>query len=257
MMNIRTVIIEDEKSNANRLIRLLGQLRPDYIVLSVLESIEDTISWVVNNPPPDVFFMDVQLSDGLCFEIFQKVEIEVPIIFTTAFDEFAINAFKVNSVDYLLKPLDRVDLESALLKFEKLHLSPAQNQLTELGNFLKSLRGEKNSFKNRFLVKHKNAQISISTDETAYFMLKSSLLYLFTFDKRKYLLESYLEDLEKTLNPDQFFRINRQCIVQVNSVKMILEYPGSRLKLLLEPPFEQDVIVSREKVSQFKAWMGR
>lgn len=252
-MNV--IIIEDEKPAARLLQRKLEKLNIEVGVM--LHSVEESIEWFFNNEHPDLIFLDIQLSDGLSFEIFEKVDIKSAIIFTTAYDEYALKAFKLNSIDYLLKPIDEDDLEAAISKF-KIRLPKPENTLQlDFEQIKKMFQNpfDKN-FKTRFTVKIGQHLKVISTDEIECFFSENKGTYLHTFDNRNYLIESTLEVLEQELDPKKFYRISRKFIVPLKSIKEIVVYSNSRLKVILPTYKEDEVVVSREKVADFKAWIG-
>ncbi|WP_396169555.1 LytR/AlgR family response regulator transcription factor [Flavobacterium sp.] len=249
-----TIIIEDEKPAARLLQRKLEKLNISVSVM--LHSVEESIEWFSKNEHPDLIFLDIQLSDGLSFEIFEKADIKSAVIFTTAYDEYALKAFKLNSIDYLLKPIDEDDLEVAISKF-KIRF-PGQNPTLNLDfeTIKKMLSNpfDKN-FKTRFTVKIGQHLKVISIDEIECFFSENKGTYIHTFDNRNYLIESTLEVLEQELDAKQFYRISRKFIVPMKSIKEIVVHSNSRLKVIL-PTFKDDeVIVSREKVADFKAWI--
>ena len=226
----------------------------------MLSSVEESIEWFFKNGHPDLIFLDIQLSDGLSFEIFEKVKIKSAVIFTTAYDEYALRAFKLNSIDYLLKPIDEDDLEIAVTKFKSL-LPKQELQPQSLGIDFEQIKKmltnpfEKN-YKKRFTVKIGQHLKVISMNEIECFFSENKGNYIHTFDNRDYLIECTLELLEQELDPGDFFRINRKFIIPMKAIKEIVLYSNSRLKVIL-PSFKvEEVIVSREKVSDFKTWIG-
>ena len=248
-----TIIIEDEKPAARLLHRKLEKLNIEVGVM--LHSVEESIEWFSKNEHPDLIFLDIQLSDGLSFEIFEKVAIKSAIIFTTAYDEYALRAFKLNSIDYLLKPIDEDDLEVAVFKF-KARLPKQETVQLDFEQIKRMLTNpfEKN-YKKRFTVKIGQHLKVISVDEIECFFSENKGTYIHTFDNRNYLIESTLEVLEQELDPKDFFRVSRKFIIPLKAIKEIILYSNSRLKLIL-PSFKADeVIVSREKVSDFKTWI--
>lgn len=253
-----TIIIEDEKPAARLLQRKLEKLNIQVGVM--LHSVEEALDWFSKNEHPDLIFLDIQLSDGLSFEIFEKVEIKSAVIFTTAYDEYALRAFKLNSIDYLLKPIDEHDLEIAVAKFKSL-LPKQETQPRSLGIDFEQIKKmlanpfEKN-YKKRFTVKIGQHLKVISIDEIECFFSENKGTYLHTFDNRNYLIECTLELLEQELDPADFFRISRKFIIPLKAIKEIVVYSNSRLKVILPSFKEEDVIVSREKVSDFKTWIG-
>ena len=249
-----TIIIEDEKPAARLLQRKLEKLNIKVGVM--LHSVEEAIDWFSNNEHPDLIFLDIQLSDGLSFEIFEKIEIKSAVIFTTAYDEYALRAFKLNSIDYLLKPIDEDDLEIAVAKF-KARLPKQETLQLDFEQIKKMLSNpfEKNH-KKRFTVKIGQHLKVISTDEIECFFSENKGTYLHTFDNRNYLMECTLELLEQELDPSDFFRISRKFIIPLKAIKEIVVYSNSRLKVILPSYKEEEVVVSREKVSDFKNWIG-
>jgi len=253
-----TLIIEDEKPAARLLQRKLEKL--NIAVETMLHSVEESVNWFSNNEHPDLIFLDIQLSDGLSFEIFEKVEIKSAIIFTTAYDEYALKAFKLNSIDYLLKPIDEDDLEVAVNKF-KMRLPKTASEPNNLQLDFEQIRQmlsnpfEKN-FKKRFTVKIGQHLKVITTDEIECFFSENKGTYIHTFDNRNYLVDSTLEILEQELDMKNFFRVSRKFIVPLQAIKEIQVYTNSRLKVILPTYKEDEVIISREKVQDFKTWLG-
>ncbi|MEM0575789.1 LytR/AlgR family response regulator transcription factor [Flavobacterium polysaccharolyticum] len=253
-----TIIIEDEKPAARLLQRKLEKLQINVTVL--LHSVEEAIEWFSNHPHPDLIFLDIQLSDGLSFAIFEAVEIKSAIIFTTAYDEYALRAFKLNSIDYLLKPIDEDDLEIAVNKYksrvpEKAPENPSFALDFEAIKRMLTNPFEKN-YKKRFTLKIGQHLKVISVDEIECFYSENKGTYLHTFDNRDYLLETTLEVLEQELDPTAFYRISRKFIIPLKAIKEIVVYSNSRLKIILPTYKAEEVIVSREKVADFKNWIG-
>ena len=252
---MKTIIIEDEKPAARLLQRKLEKLNIKVDVM--LHSVEESIAWFSNNEHPDLIFLDIQLSDGLSFEIFEKVAIKSAIIFTTAYDEYALKAFKLNSIDYLLKPIDEDELEVAVTKFKSNLPKPETSLQIDFDQIKKMLQNpfDKN-YKTRFTVKIGQQLKVILIDEIECFYSENKGTYIHTSDNRDYLIDSTLEVLEQDLDPKNFFRISRKFIVPLKSIKEILLYSNSRLKIILPTYKEEEVIVSREKVQEFKTWIG-
>lgn len=253
-----TIIIEDEKPAARLLQRKLEKLQISVTVL--LHSVEEAIEWFSNHPHPDLIFLDIQLSDGLSFAIFEAVEIKSAVIFTTAYDEYALRAFKLNSIDYLLKPIDEDDLEIAVNKYKSRvpERAPENPSLTLDFEAIKRMLinpFEKN-YKKRFTLKIGQHLKVISVDEIECFYSENKGTYLHTFDNRDYLLETTLEILEQELDPAGFYRISRKFIIPLKAIKEIVVYSNSRLKIILPTYKAEEVIVSREKVADFKNWIG-
>jgi two-component system response regulator LytT len=250
-----TIIIEDEKPAARLLQRKLEKL--DIKVDNMLHSVEESIAWFSNNEHPDLIFLDIQLSDGLSFEIFEKVAIKSAIIFTTAYDEYALKAFKLNSIDYLLKPIDEDELEIAVTKFKANLPKIGTNLQIDFEQIKKMFQNpfDKN-YKTRFTVKIGQQLKVILIEEIECFYSENKGTYIHTFDNRDYLIDLTLEVLEQELDSKNFFRVNRKFIVPLKSIKEILLYSNSRLKITLPTYKDDEVIVSREKVQEFKIWIG-
>jgi two-component system, LytTR family, response regulator LytT len=250
---MKVVIIEDEAIAARRLQKLIQELEPDTTILALLDSVEGAVKWCKENVFPDLFFMDIQLADGLSFEIFEKVEIKSPVIFTTAFDEYAIKAFEVNSIDYLLKPLEKEALARALKKFKQNEKKDSSN----LKSILSELITGRNNFKERFLVKKGDSFIPLAISDIAYFYAEEKVVFAKSKNAQRYLIEYTLDNLEASLNPDLFYRVNRQMLVSVDSVQLIKSSFNGKLKAIVDPAFEQEIIISREKAQDFKNWLGK
>jgi DNA-binding LytR/AlgR family response regulator len=252
---MKTIIIEDEKPAARLLQRKLQKLNIQ--VGAMLHSVQEAIEWISNNEHPDLIFLDIQLSDGLSFEIFEKVEIKSAVIFTTAYDEYALRAFKLNSIDYLLKPIDKEDLELAVSKFKTRLPKPENAIQLDFEQIKKIFQNpfEKN-YKTRFTVKIGQHLKVISTDEIECFFSENKGTYMHTFDNRNYLIDSTLEVLEQELDSKDFYRISRKFIISIKAIKEIVVFSNSRLRVILPTFKDEEVIVSREKVSDFKNWIG-
>jgi len=254
-----TIIIEDEKPAARLLQRKLEKINVQVEVM--LHSVEEALNWFSENEHPDLIFLDIQLSDGLSFEIFEKIDIKSAVIFTTAYDEYALRAFKLNSIDYLLKPIDDDDLEVAVLKFkDRFQISKISGNGSMQFDFEQIRKMLSNpfekTFKKRFTVKIGQHLKVISTDEIECFFSENKGTYLHTYDNRNYLMDSTLEVLEQELDTAEFYRISRKFIIPLKAIKEITVYSNSRLKIILPTYREDEVIVSREKVSDFKNWIN-
>ncbi len=250
-MNV--IIIEDEKPAARRLNRLLEALGVE--VSTMLHSVDESIEWFQNNPHPDLIFLDIQLSDGLSFEIFDMIEVKSAIIFTTAFDEYALQAFKLNSIDYLLKPIDDEELEQAVKKYKNLQ-SENQNISIDFEDIKKLLVNPlEREYKKRFTVKVGQHIKIVNADDVECFYSENKGAYAATSEGRNYLLDTTLEQLEGELSPETFFRVSRKFYVNLNHIKDIISYTNSRLKIKLNRFEEQEIIVSRERVRDFKLWL--
>lgn len=248
---MNAIIIEDEKPAARRLLKLLDSY--DIDIIGTLHSLQDAKDWLLNNPHPDLMFLDIQLSDGLSFELFKDLTINSAIIFTTAYDEYALKAFKLNSIDYLLKPIDKAELKSAIEKFKKQH-KPVSLRYEDLQSIFNQ-KNEETHYKERFTVKVGDHLKVFEINEIDCFISQHKTSYLVNKQGRQYPLEKSLEDLEGLLSPKQFFRINRAFIIHIDSLKDIVSYSNSRLRLFLKQDMDEVIIVSRERVKDFKAWL--
>jgi DNA-binding LytR/AlgR family response regulator len=250
-MNV--LIVENEKPTIVGLSRLLKKIDININIVGTTESVESTINWFQNNPSPELIFMDIQLDDGLCFEVFETIKLDIPVIFTTAYDEYMLSAFKVNSVDYLLKPIEESLLRSAIEKFRSIHY-----QKSISNDLLTLLFKEKTGYKTRFLIKVGEHYKSIQTSEISCFYILERATFIRTFSGKEYSVDYSLDYLQKMIDPDKFFRINRNCLVNINAISDILSYSSSRLKIKLngEKPI-YDLIVSKDKVSEFKKWIDK
>lgn len=250
-MNV--LIVENEKPAVAGLNRLLKKIDSDIVVAGITETVESTINWLHANPSPDLIFMDIQLDDGLCFELFETVNLSVPVIFTTAYDEYMLAAFKVNSVDYLLKPVDESLLRKAIEKFKTVHYKETVKQ-----NLLKQLLNEVNKgYKNRFLIKVGEHYISVPDSDISCFHILDRAVFIRTFSNKDYPVDHSLEQIQKMVDPDKFFRINRNYIVNFNAIKDITGYSSGRLNLLLDNRSVEELTVSKDRVSEFKKWIDK
>lgn len=255
-MNI--LIIEDEKLAAQRLISLIKEIEQDANILDAIDSVEKAITWFKSNDAPDLIFLDIQLSDGLCFNIFKEIEVTSPIIFTTAYDEYALKAFELNSVDYLLKPIKTEKLKLALEKYHKLKSSFSSSQLNfDVQKLIETIQNSKPDYTSRFLVNKGNSLVIINVSNIAYFHAEDKMVFITTFDNKKYLINNTLDNLEKSLEPKKYFRTARQFLVTAKAIDKIHNYFNYKLKLDLQPPPKTDVIVSKARVSEFKEWLTR
>ncbi|MEM7370392.1 MAG: LytTR family DNA-binding domain-containing protein [Bacteroidota bacterium] len=247
------LIIEDEAAAAKRLQKLIQKLLPAANILGVLDSVEEAVDWIKANPTPDLMMLDIHLADGSSFEIFQEVEIDCPIIFTTAYDQYAIQAFKVNSIDYLLKPLKEEDLAHALNKYQKLRQESASPSF-DYTALLEAVKPT-SSFQKRIVIRYGQHIKAIDIAEAAYFFIESKVSILRTYGGKDYPVDHNLDQLEGILDPAKFFRINRKCIVNIEAIDQMYTYSKSRVRLLLKPAFDQETIVSSERASRFKQWL--
>lgn len=254
-MNI--LIVEDEELAVKKLQKTLANVDPSANVVGVTDSIKGTVDWLQNNNSADLILMDIELADGQSFEVFNQVEVKAPVIFTTSYDEYALKAFKVNSVDYLLKPVQTEDLQAALTKYKK--LTDGKKADVNLESLVKQLQQQlqPKEYRKRFLVKHAQKLVSVDVEEIAFFYSDGRLNFFKTKDNKKYVVDYTMEELEDMLNPDQFFRISRSFYVAIDAIEKIDDYFGNRLILQLKPAVDKEALVSREKVSDFKKWMGK
>ncbi|RDB05509.1 LytR/AlgR family response regulator transcription factor [Runella aurantiaca] len=258
---MKVVIIEDEALAARQLKAMVQECDENIEVITMLDSVESSIQWLRDNERPDLLLMDIELCDGQSFEIFSQVEVKSPVIFTTAYNEYAIQAFKVNSIDYLLKPIDEDALKRSLYKFQelkKLYGTTAENHLdvNELVHLIKQTKVSPSDYRERFLLKQGSRLVPVSVDDIAYFYSQERLSFVKTWDERSYVVDYTLDELECILNPKQFFRANRQIILCPKSVDKIHLHFNSRLKLDLRPCTEEEVFISRDKAGEFRNWMG-
>lgn len=250
-MNV--LLVEDEIPAAKRLRNLINQHCPEAIIMDVVDSVEGATQWLNTFEKPDLIFMDIQLSDGLSFDIFNQTEVVSPVIFTTAYDQYALKAFKVNSVDYLLKPIDPEELQSAFQKYRNLHQQSQEYDRTTIQKLITSITQK--GYKERFLVKVGQQLNYVQTKEIAYFYSDEGLVYAMTISNRRHVLDYTLEQLSDVIDPKNFFRINRKIVVSIEAIHKIHTYFNSRLKLELLPRTDLEAIVSRERVGDFKQWL--
>jgi two-component system, LytTR family, response regulator len=246
------IIIEDEKPALEKLKSGLHKANPDIEILACLTSIEQATSWLQSNTQPDLIFMDIELSDGLSFQILEQSSIQSPIIFTTAYDEYWQEAFEHNSIDYLLKPIKQEKLETALSKYHRLKEHFAGN----LQNLLNWQKGN-SAYKKKFLVKRGSDYISIKVEDIAYFYASHKVVCLVNNQSHKFILDESLSELEEQLDSSMFYRVNRKYLVNLNAIQRIRAYPKSKLQLDLLPAVEEEVLIAQENVSSFKDWMGK
>ncbi|GAB2671927.1 LytTR family DNA-binding domain-containing protein [Flavihumibacter cheonanensis] len=251
------LIIEDEQLGVEKLMRLIKSIDESIQIVGNTRSIKSSVEWLMQHEHPDIILMDIELTDGQSFEIFSHLSIKSMVIFTTSYDEYALQAFKVNSVDYLLKPIKKEELKNALDKFQEWQLkfsSPSVN-IKELINGLRQQQPK--SWRSRFLVKQGQKLVSIETSEIAYLYAEGRLSYFITWDKQKFVLDYTIEELEEMLDPQQFYRANRAFIIHIKTVSQIHNYFNGKLKLELQPATDKEVLISREKAAEFKDWMGK
>ena len=254
---MKILIIEDEVLAANRLQSLLKEYDPQCQIIGQLDSVKNAIKWFSTNESPEVVFMDIQLGDGLSFEIFDYCEIKCPIIFTTAYDHYAIQAFKVNSIDYLLKPFDKEDIGKAFDKLVEIRGTKAFDQTSNKAGMEETIKMLGERYKTRFIVKIGEHIHSVQVKDALYFLSQEKATFLQTGQGKRFIIDYSLEQVTDMLDPAHFFRINRKYLIHIDAIKDIISYSNSRLKITLKDCEDSDVIVSRDKVQTFKQWLDR
>lgn len=253
-MNV--LIVEDEPLAAQRLEMLVGEILPTGRVVDKIDSIKKSVQWLQKNPSPDLILMDIQLADGLSFQIFEQVEVKSPVIFTTAYDEYALKAFKVNSIDYILKPVDKAELTNALRKLESFKtIQPSQETLMQSISQAMNMLTKK--YKERFVIKVGEHLKTVEVKNILYFYSLDKTTFCHATDHRNHILDFTLEQLEALADPNEFFRVNRKYLVRGDSIQDIISYTNSRLRLVLKNSADNDVIVARERVQEFRQWLDR
>ncbi|GAB3319484.1 LytTR family DNA-binding domain-containing protein [Larkinella ripae] len=272
-MNI--LLIEDEEATARRLQRMVQDVEPSANIVGLTVSVEESVAWLRNHPKPDLILMDIELADGQSFEIFNQIPVRSPVIFTTAYDEYAIKAFKVNSIDYLLKPVKEADLRAALAKLQSLKetlLAQTEDLPTSLAHLLRKMAASSGAepeqpgpssnarsgptYRDRFLVKQGQRLFSVPIDDIAYVFTRNKLSFIKTRDEHDWMVDYSMDELAAQLNPRRFFRLNRQVIAELRAIDKVNLYFNGKLKVSLRPAFDEEVIVSREKAGEFKVWLG-
>mgnify|MGYP002522437999 CR=1 FL=1 len=251
---MKALIIEDEVMAAKALKKLLCEVSPGIEIVGILETIEDSVEWIEENPVPDVIFMDIHLADGSSFAIFDKVNITCPVIFTTAYDEYALKAFEVNSIDYLLKPVSKEALERAMHKF--LTLSETRVNTDQIDKLMTQL-GEKKKFRNYFLLPERDKLVPLSVSNVAYAYIEAKTVKMVTYDGKSYYLTQTLDDLIAQLDPHEFFRANRQFVVARQAIKDVSVWFGNKLAINLTMETPERIIVSKARVGEFKFWFTK
>ena len=249
---LKILIIEDEEPAAKRLFKMIREIDDTAELLGTIETVVAGIEWLSSNKTPDLIFSDIQLSDGTSFEIFKEVEPVCPVIFTTAYDQYAIDAFKVNSIDYILKPLKKDNLQAAISKYNKLK-SPAPS--FDINKLMEAYSNKPQAYKNRFVVKYGEHIKTINTEEIAYFYTEDKTNFLCTLEGRRYVVDFNLDQLEHVLDPVRFFRINRQFIISISSIAEMFSYTKGRVLIKLKPPTKHETVVSTERSASFKTWL--
>lgn len=256
---MKILIIEDEPFAQKELKRLLDVAEGKFEILEMLDTVEDSVEWLKENPPPDLIFLDIQLADGISFDIFRKVEVKSPVIFTTAYDEYAIRAFQLNSIDYLLKPVKLTDLMRAINKYESLKdqfgkdenddVSISKSQLESLLNL-----GQK-EYKSRFVAKVGDQIKYIPVEEVAWFYAEDNVVFVVTKGENRYIIDYSIEEIDSLVDPKNFYRLNRSVVAHISAINKVYKYLNSRLKVELKPESEKEVLISRAKVSDYMKWM--
>lgn len=252
---MKVLIIEDEQPNARMLAEMLQNLRPGWEILAILETVKQSVAWLQSHTQPDLILMDIQLSDGICFSIFEQVEVKSSIIFTTAFDNYAIQAFKVNSIDYLLKPIKESELENALVKLEQFR-QPIRQQI-DYSEIMQAIRSGKKEYRKRFLITAGNNYFKLNTSDIACFVSENKVTTAITFAGEYHVVDFSLDRLEDELDPDFYFRADRKTIIHIDLVSRFEDYFGSKLIVKLKSPVNDKITVSRLKASAFKVWVGK
>lgn len=254
---MKVLIIEDEAPAFRRLQKILEESDPQVEIVEVIDSVEEAIKWFRNHEAPNLIFMDIQLNDGISFEIFEQVKVSAPVIFTTAFDEYMLKAFKVNSIDYLLKPIRPEDLAQSLAKYREMKMSFGSRDTLDISQLVKEIRLDDRKFKSRFLAKQGDKLISIETEDVAYFQSRHGVVHLATQHDKKYLLDLSLDEVFQELDPEKFYRANRQFIVRFKAIAMVHRYHKGKLLVEMDPKTDEEIIVSAEKATSFKAWLDQ
>ncbi len=253
---MKVLIIEDEPQAAERLVTLLKAIQPEWQVVGILDSVRRSVAWFIATSFCDLVFMDIQLADGLSFEIFEKVEVKSPVIFTTAYNEYALKAFKVNSIDYLLKPVDQDELTAAITKFKNLtqRVGMQEKRMESISYAMQMLTKR---YKERFVVKVGEHLRTIEVSDILFFVSLEKTTFAQTTDGRKHILDFTLDQLEELLAPQSFYRVNRKYIIAVNAIQDMINYSNSRLRLVVKTCDDNDIVVARERVQEFKTWLDR
>lgn len=251
---MKVVIVEDEIAASDNLIHLINSIDPSIEVLKVLDSVKASIEYFSNTNDADLIFMDIHLADGISFEIFEAITPAAPIIFTTAYDQYAIKAFKVNSIDYLLKPIDEEELENAIQKFKNESSKDKSN--TQIDGLLELLQNKSKSYKKTYLVHHRDELLPIKTDDIAYFYIENSIVKGVTNTNKSYVIDKKLEDIENELNPNHFHRVNRQFIINKEAIANVKFYFNGKLVINIKPAFTDRIVISKAKASEVKNWIN-
>lgn len=251
---MKALIIEDESPASERLIRMLKSVDDTIEIIDQLDTVERSVQYLKNNEHPDLIFLDIELGDGQSFDIFKKIKVKSHIIFITAFEEFAMKAFKYNSIDYLLKPLKKVELEFALEKYKAQH--SLSKQQFDFSKILEELKGVPRNFRTRFLIKKGTRFLPVNAEEVAFFYTKDRLHWIKTKDDADHIIENNLDELEEQLDPEKFHRVNRQFIISYTAIDKVHALFDGKLKLTARPVSYEDIIISRLRAGDFKKWLG-
>jgi DNA-binding LytR/AlgR family response regulator len=252
-MNV--LIIEDEETASSRLQRMLSEIDKSMQVVAIKESIESAVTWIRSNPAPDLILADIHLADGPSFDIFQQVEINSPVIFITAYDQYAIAAFKFNSIDYLLKPVKKIELEQAIAKYKKLYeKSPGQSPI-DYRELLAAIAPGKKNFQKRIVIRYGQTIKTVEIADVAYFFTEDKVTFVCTNDNKQLPIDHNLDEIEEIIDPSRFFRINRQFIISIDAIESMHSYSKSRVKINLRPASPTETIVSAERSASFKEWL--
>lgn len=253
----KVLIIEDEVTARNHLLKLLKKTEMDFEVLATLSTVEQSVAWLKTNAEPDLIFMDIHLSDGISFDILAEVNVECPIIYITAYDQYAIKAFKTTGIDYLLKPVSEEDLQEALQKFSKLLQKPGEEWLLKNLEALQLIQGaQKQEYRERFLLKTGTQLAPVMTKDIAWFHRKDELVFAHTFNNESFLVDFSLNFLQKEVDPRQFFRLNRQLLVNLGAIHRLAAYKPGQTTVMLHPPYGEDLHLSQERSGRLKAVLG-
>lgn len=256
MSKLKAVIIEDEIPAARLLSSMVGRLRPEWDIMVLQGNVEEAVQWFATNPHPDILFLDIQLSDGNSFDFLSQAKPTSTIVFTTAYDEYAIRAFSVNSIDYILKPVDEKRLLDAIVKYESL----TENQSGKLDEYLEtvldSLQRREKRYRTRFLIAAPDKFWTLQVSDIAYFYSENKITFAVTHTGQEHIVDLPLDKLSEQLDTDQFFRANRQVLLSVGSIKRVEPYFNGKVVVLVKPPFKEQIIISKEKISSFKLWLN-
>ncbi|TAJ10213.1 DNA-binding response regulator [Marinilabiliaceae bacterium JC017] len=258
-MEVNVIIVEDEVHSGEMLKNMVARIRPQWNIKALLQSVSETVHWLKNNEIPHVIFLDIELADGNCFSIFEQVYVESGIIFTTAYNEFALKAFKLNSIDYLLKPIKEAELLQAIDKFEKAmsHFENSVKPSIDYRQLVNTIRSSQGEYRQRFIISKRESFFKLPVDDIAYFNFENRITYAVTFDNKQHVLNQSLDKIEQELDPKCFFRTNRQTIVNIEAIDRFEVYFSGKLVVKLINNLNDKIIVSRVKASHFKDWMNQ